>query len=168
MLAYDELKIAVCDDAERDRVQIGKLTKQILQQAQIPHTISCYESGVSFLADIQKGCNFQIIPLDVLMDEMNGMELAAELRRQQNNIAIIFISSNREMALAGYKVSAARYLAKPLETDDLKEALLYCDKLWKGKKEILLPTKQGQYRISFVDIQFVEAFLSMLQSVWRK
>ena len=51
-----------------------------------------------------------------------------------------------------------RYLAKPLDENKLKEALLYCYRTWRKKKEILLPTNQGKHRTSFADIQYVEAF----------
>lgn len=84
-----ELKIAVCDDMEKDRIQIANMAKKILKDMQ---------------------------------------------------------------------VSALRYLAKPLEEDKLKEALMYCCKVWQEKKEILLPTVKGRYRTSFSKIQFVEAF----------
>ena len=152
------LRIAVCDDAEGDRLQIAGMAEQILQEAGILHSISKYESGKTLLADIHRGAQFQILLLDVMMDEMDGMELAAVLRKQKNKTAIMFISSNREMALCGYEVSAVRFLAKPVEMDKLKEALLYCCSTWQEKKEILLPTEHGQYRTSFADIQFVEAF----------
>ena len=59
-----------------------------------------------------------------MMDGLNGIQLAAALRCRNNETQIIFISSNREMAMDGYEVSAARYLAKPLNPDKLKEALL--------------------------------------------
>ena len=62
------------------------------------------------------------------------------------------------MALCGYEVSAVRYLAKPLDESKLKEALLYCYRIWQEKKEILLPTDMGKHRTSFSDIQYVEAF----------
>lgn len=55
---------------------------------------------------------------------MNGVQLAAELRKQQTKAAIVFISVDWEMALRGYEVSAVRYLAKPLEEVKLKVALL--------------------------------------------
>lgn len=153
-----ELKIAVCDDIEKDRIQIINMTKGILQDMQVSCSIVGYKDGPSLLADIQNGSKFHIMLLDVMMDEMDGMELAAELRKQGNRTAIIFISINREMALYGYEVSAVRYLTKPLEEGKLKEALTYCYKGWQEKKEILLPTAQGQYRTSFSNIQFVEAF----------
>ena len=110
-----ELKIAVCDDIEKDRIQIINMTKGILQDMQVSCSIVGYKDGPSLLADIQNGSKFHIMLLDVMMDEMDGMELAAELRKQGNRTAIIFISINREMALYGYEVSAVRYLIKPLE-----------------------------------------------------
>lgn len=158
MSTESELKIAVCDDIQTNCAQIIGMTKQILQDAEILHSVSGYESARRLLTDIQNGAQFHILLLDVMMDEMNGMELAAELRKQQNKVNIIFISSNREMALCGYEVSAVRYLAKPLDEDKLKEALFYCYRIWQEKKEILLPTDKGKHRISFADIQYVEAF----------
>ena len=158
MLTGCELKIAVCDDQERDREQITRMTKEVMHKAQISHSVSTYESGKALLEAIQKGARFQILLLDVMMDDMNGMELAAELRKQENKAFIIFISSNREMAMYGYEVSAVRYLSKPLQEEKLSEALMYCARRWQEKTEILLPTDQGQCRISVADIQFVEAF----------
>ena len=61
------------------------------------------------------------------------------------------------MALRGYEVSAARYLAKPLQRSQLREALLYCYKTFCEKKEILLPTAKGRRRIPLSDILYAEA-----------
>ncbi|MBQ3512995.1 MAG: response regulator transcription factor [Lachnospiraceae bacterium] len=157
MSTEQELRIAVCDDEKDDLAKIISMTKQILQDEKIIHSISVYDSASALLADIQNGTSYHILLLDVMMDGMNGMELAAELRKQHNNMTIIFISSNREMALCGYEVSAARYLAKPLDENKMKEALLYSYHNWQDKREILLPTSQSQHRILISDIQFVEA-----------
>ena len=154
----NELQIAVCDDSKTDLDKITEMTSQIFSEAKILHSIIRYSTGKTLLADIQSGVEFHILFLDVMMDGMNGIELAAELRKQHDKTSIIFISSNREMALCGYEVSAARYLAKPLDKSKMKEALLYCCRDWQGKKEILLPTNQSKQRISISDIQFIEAF----------
>lgn len=151
-------KIAVCDDTEKDRLQIVSMTEKMLQEMQIPNSIRCYEDGSALIADIQKGAKFQLFLLDVMMDKLDGMELARLLRQQENKTDIVFISSNREMAMCGYEVNAARYLAKPLTPDKLREALSYCYHNWRDKKEILLQTGKGQHRTSLSDIQYVEAF----------
>lgn len=158
MLVNTELKIAVVDDMEQDRVQITDMAKCILCNAKISHSISGYADGKSLLDDLRSGKKYNLLLLDVLMDEMDGMALAAELRKQGDQTMIVFISISQEMARQGYKVKAMRYLAKPLDAEELKEALLHCYSQWQAKKEILLPTDQGQYRIPFSDIQFVEAF----------
>ena len=157
MSREQELKIAVCDNEQDELAQVISMTKKILQDENIIHSISAYDNASALLADIQNGASYHIMLLDVMMDGMNGIELAAELRKQHNNTTIIFVSSNREMALCGYEVSAARYLAKPLDENKMKEALLYCCNGWQEKREILLPTNQSQHRILISDIQFVEA-----------
>ena len=152
------LHIAVCDDLPSDLAKITDMTTQILQDADITNKITKYDTGISLLNDMQSGMQFHILLLDVMMSELDGMQLAARLRQQGNDTQIVFVSSNREMALRGYEVGAVRYLAKPLEQEKLKEALLYCVRMLQGKKEILLPTEKGEFRTPFSDIQYVEAF----------
>lgn len=153
-----QFHIAICDDLQNDREQIAQMTRRIMERQGILCDVASFDSGNALLSAIQGGKRFQLLLLDVMMDEMDGMELADELHRQGNHTTVIFISINREMALYGYERNAVRYLAKPLEKAKLEEALMHCCTLWQEKKEILLPTNKGQYRISFSDIQFVEAF----------
>ena len=154
----NELRIAVVDDVEQDRVQNAEETDAILKAAKITYSIDCYANAEALLDAIRGGKKYALLLLDVFMDEMDGMALAKELRDQGNNTAIIFISSSQEMARRGYRVNADRYLLKPLDWEELKEALLYCYEKWQAKKEILLPTLNGQHRTSFMDIQYVEAY----------
>ena len=152
-----KLQIAVCDDEPMDRQQAETLTTDIMTAEGLACSLSSYESAEALLAAIQGGAQFHILLLDVMMECLDGMELAAALRKLGDSTAIIFISSNREMALRGYEVSAARYLAKPLQTEQLREALVYCYKTFCEKKEILLPTTRGQRRIPLANILYAEA-----------
>ena len=77
-----QFQIAVCDDIQTDREQIAGMAEEILSGEQIPHSIRCYENAKALLTAIQKGAKFNLLLLDVLMDEMDGMALAAELRKQ--------------------------------------------------------------------------------------
>lgn len=153
-----EFHIAVCDDIAADKEQIVSATREIMAAHSRSCEIEAYDSGKALLTALQSGRSYDILLLDVMMDELDGMELARLLRDQGNEASIVFISVNRELALYGYEVSAVRYLAKPLEKDKLIEALQCCMDRAQGKKEILLPTDQGYHRISVKDIQFVEAF----------
>lgn len=93
------------------------------------------------------------------MEHLNGMKLATSLRGQGNNSMIIFLSTNREMALQGYEVSAVRYLAKPVQREKLREALLYCCRRHLTQKEILLPKEKFAFchRTLLVNLAFVQS-----------
>jgi DNA-binding LytR/AlgR family response regulator len=154
----EELRIAVADDMELDRERIAEMTRSILLREKIPHSISCYADGEELLAEIRGGRRFTLLLLDVMMGALNGIGLAGALRELGDRTMIVFISSSHEMARLGYRVDALRYVVKPVEEAELKEALLHCHRQWQAKKEILLPNEKGHYRTSFPDIQFVEAY----------
>lgn len=152
-----QLHIAVCDDETIDREQTIRMTREVLRSEDIPCRISAYGESGSLLAAVQSGAQFQILLLDVMMEGLNGMDLAASLRRLGTRTAIVFISSNRDMALRGYEVSALRYLAKPIDSERLREALLYCCEALFVQKAILLPAAGGQSRILPSDIIYAES-----------
>lgn len=150
--------IAVCDDEPEDCQFISQLAREILEHEGIRCAISTYSNGTDLLNTISSGTKFAILLLDVLMEELDGMELAAKLREQGNHTAIIFISCNRELALRGYEVEAVRYLAKPLNREKLREALLHCCRTQTSQKELLLPTHGGKIKIRPSDIIFAETW----------
>ena len=89
---------------------------------------------------------------------MDGMALAAALRAWHEDAAIIFISSNREMALRGYEVAASRYLAKPVDPEKLREALLHCRAARSGRTTLVLPTASGQSSVAPAAVLYAEAW----------
>lgn len=150
------ISIAICDDEPDDLNEMEAMTEELLEEQGISCCISRFGNAVSLLSSMEHGKKFDILLLDVMMEHLNGMELAASLRRQGSDAAIVFISTNREMALLGYEMSAVRYLAKPVQREKLQEALLYCCRTRLEQKEILLPTPEGQRRIPISDLIYIE------------
>lgn len=152
------LHLAVCDDEASCRDQIAQWAGEILRQEGLQADIDCFASAQELLDAIEAGASFSLLLLDVMMDGKDGMTLASILRQQGQKTPIIFISSNREMALKGYEVEAARYLAKPLDVQKLREALLYCWRQLGGDRALLLPTASGQHRIQPSAILYAETY----------
>jgi len=154
--SHSSISIAICDDEPNDLTEIESITKELLAAEKISCGISKFRDAASLLSVVEGRAAFDILLLDVMMEHLDGMELAAALRKQGNDAAIIFISINRDMALLGYEVSAVRYLAKPIQREKLQEALLYCYNKQLMQKEILLPTPEGQRRILVSDVIYIE------------
>ena len=158
MMNNCELQIAICDDDKMSLKKNVLMTEFVLKEAGIVYRIEEYDNARALLDAIQQGTQFQILLLDVMMSEMDGIELASELRTQKNDVEIIFISGNQETALRGYEVAAARYLIKPVVPERLKEALLFCYGRCKEKQEYVVLAGIGNYKIYLSEIHYVEAF----------
>lgn len=156
--SFPRLQLAVCDDEPAFCDHIIEWVREILRQEGIEADIERFNSAHSLLERIEAGAAFSILLLDVMMEGMDGMELAAALRTQGRKTPIIFISSNREMALRGYEVAAARYLAKPLNREKLREALLFCCGTLGAGGELLLPAIDGHRRIQPSSILYAETY----------
>lgn len=156
--ACQRLRLAICDDEPMDCALVAQMSREILGAEGVEAELSAYPSAAELLRAIRAGRAFHIFLLDVMMEGMDGMKLAAALRAGHEDAAIIFISSNREMALRGYEVAAARYLAKPLDREKLREALLYCCAAHARRRALALPTADGQTRVDPSAIVYVEAW----------
>ena len=148
--------IAVCDDVQTDREETARLTEEICRAEGIMSRIVRFERAEALLEAIQRGEHFALLLIDVMLPGLDGMELARVLRGQNEQASIVFVSSNRELALQGYEVSAARYLAKPLDPEKLKEAILFCYEQYQKERELLLLVDGSMRRIAPKDIYYVE------------
>lgn len=152
------MRIAVCDDQPQDLETIAAMTREAAAMENIRCEVVCYGSSTALLDAIIGGEKYGLLLLDVMLDELSGIELATALRKNNNDTAIVFVSSNREMAMCGYEVAALRYLAKPVAMDKLREALRFC---WQGlqdKRKLALPTNRGVRKIAPAELIYAETW----------
>ena len=108
-----------------------------------------------------------ILFVDVGMPRMNGFELVERL--QNKGIKTIFVTAYNEYALKAFRVAAVDYLLKPIDSDELKEAvqkvldsrenpeggiqeLLQFMKAQQGLKKIHISTDKGVYFLESEEI----------------
>ena len=71
--------------------------------------ISVFPSAEALLcADWQR---FSILFLDVVMQRQDGVSAAAEIRRKNPDVSLIFVSAFLDYAAKGYQVKASAYFA---------------------------------------------------------
>jgi len=63
--------------------------------------------------------------LDICMPEMDGIELAAEIKRLSPYTAVIFLTGHPEYALRAFEVHAIGYLLKPVDRGRLAAEIAY-------------------------------------------
>lgn len=84
------------------------------------YDIHCYPDGKSAL-EAYHSQNFDICLLDIMMPELNGFEVAEQIRHKNSDIPIIFISAKalKEDRIKGLKIGADDYLVKPFSIEEL-------------------------------------------------
>lgn len=151
------MKIAICDD----ETQFIDTTCTLLEQWANKHNISLilyrFTNGDDLIAAHRAQC-MDLIFLDVLMPLLNGMETARELRNEQQDVPIIFLTSSREFAVDSYEVKAFHYLLKPIDASRLFSVLDGFLKTFANAKETFTAqTSVGFCKITLDDVDYLEA-----------
>ena len=156
------MKIAICDDEK----QICELLKEKIIQMFFNNDeafdIELFENGEALLkADLKQ---IDILFLDVDMPGRNGLEIAKEIRRQTEDMIIIFITAYSEFVFESFKVEAFRYLLKPIKENELVETLqsVY-KKLCESDEELKICFENETYNIKYSDILYLEG---MRGKIW--
>jgi two-component system alkaline phosphatase synthesis response regulator PhoP len=111
--------------------------------------VQCFTDGQTALEAFEKPFHFDLIILDVMLPHVNGFDLCREIRKHDAT-PILFLSAKGTTAdrVAGLKLGANDYLAKPF---DLEELLLKIQILTQGlvNAEAQNFMKIGRFRIDF-------------------
>ncbi len=67
--------------------------------------------------------SFDIVFLDIMMQDPNGMKTVKAFREKASDKILIFVSSNREYVVDVYDVETFQYLLKPVDDRKLKRVL---------------------------------------------
>lgn len=110
--------IAVVED---DKQIQQFLRDQILEYASIHGqelSVRVYPSGESFLKDFRANLYVAIF-LDIYMSGMTGIDAAMEVRKTDNQVSVVFLTSSPEHMQAAFRCHAYEYLLKPPDRDRL-------------------------------------------------
>ena len=117
-------KIAICDD---DSLQVSHLETQIskyFDEINVHYEIDGYYKGNRLVKAMStQADNYQLIFLDIEMEDINGIETAKLLRNLDKSFVLIYVTSYEQYALESFEVSPFRYLIKPLSTEKLRDVL---------------------------------------------
>ena len=151
------MRIAICDDDSSQLKLTGKLIEEWAQQKNASVNLFPFPNGDKLIQAHEKS-PFDLLFLDIFMPGMNGMDVAHEIRCNDKNSNIIFLTSTPDFAIESYSVSAKNYLLKPLRKEALWDAL---DKIWEEtfrvRKSIVVKTAGAFQRIFLDEIEFIEA-----------
>lgn len=153
-------RVAICDDEPLFLRSNRAAVASVLGEAGIAHEISEFSAAAGLeSAILDRPDRFDVLLLDILMEEENGVELARGLRGAGFLGGIVFVTSTKAFSLEGYSVYPVQYLLKPLRRDALSEALLRDYARLRELPMLSVPVKGGHVTVPIANILYVESLL---------
>lgn len=150
------IRLAVCDDEQYDRERIRQLLSQYLDKKQLEYTVHLFSSGREFLSLEENAVKYDVVFMDISMDEMDGLETARQIRAFHTETCIVLVTSFIDYVLEGYKVNAVRYIMK----DMLETALPECMNAILRKmrlQQVTFVFSEGEKRLYTDNLLYVES-----------
>ena len=159
------MNIAICDDEKGACLVIEGLVRKADSDAEI--SVFTNPDELLNVEDL-----FDLVFLDIQMEEMTGIDVAKRLRTRETQPEIVFISAVQEYVFDAFDVEAFHYLIKPV--DPAKFAKVYDRVKMRiaDKKKNFLETEEAailsvksktrQYSLKMTDVLYVENQLKKL------
>src|SRR5690554_478635 len=110
----EKVRILLSEDDDN----LGMLLESFLQAKD--YEVDLARNGVQALEFFNEG-DYHFVILDVMMPEMDGFEVAKEIRLVDKKVPILFLTakSMKEDKLEGFAIGADDYLTKPFSMEEL-------------------------------------------------
>ena len=149
------MRIMICDnDYDFIKNEMDAI-ENYCARSNLQVSFDVYISPSNLLATNVK--EIQVIFMESVFSNTDGVSLAKQLRSQNRDAIIIFITDNDKCAIEGYKVQAFRYILKSKwkeEFNDLMDALV--SRLYIESQSIKLKTDEGEEIIPIKNIIYIE------------
>lgn len=151
------ITVAICDDEEIYCRQIREKLTAFSIADSIDMDIKEYRSAEELIHAAQGGWTFQLLFLDIMMKDMNGMEAARKLREMDCGGLIVFITSYLDYMQTGYEVKAFRYLLKNQMEQQLGRVIGDCIRELGDGSVFTFQFEREIHRVRQKDILYMES-----------
>ena len=113
------LKIAICDDDKKIVDEIEATIQTECKKQSICVSVDKFYDGKDLLCSFVNSSKYQIIFLDIEMNELDGVSTAKRIKSHDCNVIIIFISGYENHLKELFEVEPFRFISKPINKEQL-------------------------------------------------
>lgn len=152
------IHIAICDDEKDFVTYLTGLLDRYAAETGEEIKVTAYYDGMELIEEYDTGID--LIFLDIQMRLMDGLRAAGHVRRMDEKVGIIFLTTLTQYGLEGYKYQAANYIIKPMKYVRLKAEMDQW--LRRHRKDdspsMVIANDSGKYKVFLKSLRYVETF----------
>lgn len=123
-------------------------------------TVSATETQVEMGMQKVTELNPDLVFIDVEMPNKNGFDAVKSIRNNNVFPTFIFVTGYSQYAIKAIRNAAFDFLVKPVDIDELKEAINRYRKIQKEKLEIILPEKlKSMHSLTDREIEIIKLLM---------
>lgn len=147
------MNILIFDDNHHDIEQLQTNIESFFQTIHmIPHIQICPDAAYLF----EHIAEFDILFLDIEINDQNGIDLGMKLNHYKHNCRIIITTNFKKYSIDGYKINADRYFIKPIQQKEFNIEMTAVIDRYKSQFSGFFDPKISTEKILYKDIVFVE------------
>lgn len=152
------IKVAVCDDENVIVAQMESIILDLCSRENIPVDIDVFYNGESLEKEIRKGTKYDLIYLDIQMENGDGITTARNVRKTDENVLLIYVSGFDKYMMDLFRLDVFAFIKKPIETEPFENTFLDANrKICNQKFYFPFHYKNQESKIPCVDIMYFES-----------
>lgn len=151
-------RIAICED---EMIYSEKLLDYLkVYKSQYELETEVFTGGTELINSYKNGKRYDLIFLDIILNEENGISIAKEIREIDRKVLIIITTSLIEYAVEGYEIDAVAFLLKPIDEMKLKQTFIKSmDRIENKKGNHYVLCRNGRESVIDLDrVEYIESF----------
>lgn len=152
------LNIAICDDEYFITGQMENIINEICQRENIQIDIDVFFSGKLLEEEIFRGKRYDLMYLDIQMEDGDGIHTAKNIRKVDEDAVIVFVSGYDKYMMELFRLDVFAFVRKPIETEAFSRIFLEANKKI-GKKNFYFSFhyKNEEFKILCKNILYFES-----------
>lgn len=143
MVVIKMLKIAVVDDDKKFIAIYKQIIASLFSEHHVKIELSDFSSGNDFIKSLSVK-KYDLVFMDIDMPEISGIDIAAELRNNDQNLDIIFVSAHPHFVFEAIRFTPYRFIRKTNFKAETKEVVdSYCSRTNMKFKMLSLELQNG-------------------------
>ena len=149
-------KVAVCDDDIRFQTEIKQYLYEYFGKLEV--SVTLFSSGSQLLNVCDKELDsFDLIFMDIEMPGLDGVETARRIRKLNQEVFLVFLTSHTELTTEGYEVNAFRFLLKPIQREKLWKTLQDWEQLSLTEDRLCLNDGEKERVLFWHEIYYIQS-----------
>lgn len=158
-------KIIICDSEKENIEKIFAVVNSIVKNTSEGRNINIFSASPKTMINYKIKDNYTyLVFLDIIYEDVSGIEIAKKLRSQYKDVFIIFITRHIELMymVVNQNIMPSGFLAKPINQNEVKMLLLNIFDYSKAENKteistLTVRTGSAIYKIRYDEIIFIEA-----------